>query len=359
MDKHILDIYSDYLISSFSFVTATGLSEALDGSLSHDKVTRFLSADDYDSKQLWQLVKPTIRQVESEKGVIIFDDVISAKPHTDESELICSHWDHANGRYVKGMNIVSCLYHDPKTKINIPTAFEPIIKPNLVTDPKTGKIKRKSDLTKNERLRRMLDICVYQNHIQFSFIVADVWYASKDNMIHIKQKLNKNFVMPIKTNRLIAFSKEEKLQGNWQQVQSTDLEAGKAYPVWVKELPFPVLLVKQVFVNENDSEGILYLVCSDTNQSSESMLNLYSKRWNIEPQYKSLKSNLGMTKSPTQATRTQQNHVFACFFAYFKLEKLRLKTNLNHFALKSKLYLKAVQASMNELQLFKEQYAFT
>jgi len=299
MDKHILDIYSDYLISSFSFVTATGLSAALDGSIAHDTFTRFLSKDDYDSKQLWQLVKPTIRQIESDQGVIIFDDVICEKPHTDESEFICFHWDHANGRYVKGMNIVSCLYHDPNTSINVPTAFDPVTKNIVFTDKKTGKQKRKSEVTKNERFRSMLDICVYQNHIQFSFVVADVWYASSDNMIHIKQKLNKDFVMPIKTNRLIAFSKEEKLQGNWQQVQSPDLEAGKAYTVWVKGLSFPVLLVKQVFTNENTSEGILYLVCSDISQSSESILKLYGKRWNIEPQYKSLKSNLGMTKSPT------------------------------------------------------------
>ena len=62
MDKQMLDIYSDYLISSFSYTTATGLSDALGGVISHDKITRFLSAGDYDSKQLWKLVKPTIRR---------------------------------------------------------------------------------------------------------------------------------------------------------------------------------------------------------------------------------------------------------------------------------------------------------
>jgi len=39
----IMDLYTDYLLSSFGQVTATGLSDLLDGSLSHDKVTRTLS----------------------------------------------------------------------------------------------------------------------------------------------------------------------------------------------------------------------------------------------------------------------------------------------------------------------------
>jgi len=66
LDTALLDIYTDYLISSFSYTTATGLSKALDGSISHDVFTRFLSADDYGSKDLWTLVKPQIRQIQND-----------------------------------------------------------------------------------------------------------------------------------------------------------------------------------------------------------------------------------------------------------------------------------------------------
>ena len=65
----MLDIYSDYLISSFSYTTATGLSKALSGMISHDKITRFLAADDYDSKQLWKLIKPTVRKIETDDSL--------------------------------------------------------------------------------------------------------------------------------------------------------------------------------------------------------------------------------------------------------------------------------------------------
>ena len=36
-----LDLYTDYLLSSFGAATATGLSQMVDGAVSHDKVTRF------------------------------------------------------------------------------------------------------------------------------------------------------------------------------------------------------------------------------------------------------------------------------------------------------------------------------
>ena len=38
MKKEILDLYSDYLLSSFGQVTATGLSRLLGGAVSHDHV---------------------------------------------------------------------------------------------------------------------------------------------------------------------------------------------------------------------------------------------------------------------------------------------------------------------------------
>ncbi len=56
MNKKILDIYTDYLISQNKYATATGLSDLLDGNISHDKITRFLNSGDFGSKELWQYV---------------------------------------------------------------------------------------------------------------------------------------------------------------------------------------------------------------------------------------------------------------------------------------------------------------
>jgi hypothetical protein len=58
MGCDILDIYSDYLIAQSQQATATGLSTLLDGSLSHDQITRFLNRNEFSSKDLWHYVKP-------------------------------------------------------------------------------------------------------------------------------------------------------------------------------------------------------------------------------------------------------------------------------------------------------------
>ncbi|MEM6349027.1 MAG: transposase, partial [Bacteroidota bacterium] len=48
--------------------------------------------------------------------------------------------------------------------------------------------------------------------------------------------------------------------------------------------------------------------------------------------------------------RTQANHIFAAFCALVQLEWIKIKTGLNHFAFKRKLYLKAIKATFKELQ---------
>ena len=110
MNKQHLELYTDYLLSTFGYATATGLERMMDGEISHDKTTRFLSEDDYTSKDLWLQVKPTVRKVESDEGVVIFDDTVQEKPYTDENEVMCWHYDHSKGRSVQGFNLLNCLY---------------------------------------------------------------------------------------------------------------------------------------------------------------------------------------------------------------------------------------------------------
>ncbi len=120
--KH-LELYSDYLIcNATGYATATGLSAMMDGDVSHDQITRFLSAEKCTSKDLWLKVKSVVRSCEAEDGVLIFDDSIAEKEWTDESDLICWHYDHCKSRNVKGINLLSALYH--ANDVSIPVAFE-------------------------------------------------------------------------------------------------------------------------------------------------------------------------------------------------------------------------------------------
>ena len=122
----LLEVYSDDLIITSSQTAATGLSKVLGGQTSHDRITRFLSEEDLTSKDLWKLVKPAVRQCESDDGVLIIDDSIEEKPHSKENGMICWHYDHTVNRNVKGINMVNLLY-SPKG-VSLPVSFEIIKK---------------------------------------------------------------------------------------------------------------------------------------------------------------------------------------------------------------------------------------
>lgn len=169
MNKKLLELYSDYIISSFGQITATGLSKALSGEITHDKVTRFLSREEFDSKKLWKLVKPVVREQEKEEGVIIVDDTIEQKPYTEESELVCWHHDHKSNRAVKGINLVNYIYSTGE--VNIPIGFDVVRKPIEFCSLKTQKRKRKATITKNELTRNHLKIC-QQNQIKYRYVLA-------------------------------------------------------------------------------------------------------------------------------------------------------------------------------------------
>lgn len=347
MDRELLELYTDYLISSFSYTTATGLSKFMDGTISHDKITRFLSKLDYASKDLWQVVKSKVRQIESEEGVLIFDDTIMEKPYTDENEIICWHFDHTKGLNIKGVNILNCLYY--AQGISIPVAFEIICKDQSYRDPKDGHFKRRASITKNEHLRSILEVCA-KNRLKYKYVLTDSWFCSKENMLYIKHDLSKEFIMAVKENRTVALSLEDKLKGNFVRIDSLQLEPNTTLLVYLKGVDFAVLLLKQVFTNKDGSEGVMYLVCSETSLSYHEITTIYQKRWKVEEFHKSIKSNTALGKSPTRTVRTQSNHFFASIYAFFKLEEIKIKHNLNHFAIKIKLYISALKASFEELQ---------
>jgi len=118
------------------------MSAMQNNEICHDTITRFLSVRAYDSKDLWKLIKLVIGKIETEDGVIIFDDTTEEKEYTNENDIMAWHFNHSKGRSVKGVNILFGIYHNNRT---VPIAFEIVKKKIKFTDPKTGKQKRKSD----------------------------------------------------------------------------------------------------------------------------------------------------------------------------------------------------------------------
>lgn len=356
-NPQILDIYSDYLLSSFALVTSTGLSRLLDNGYSHDQISRFLAQRKFTQKDFWKMVKKLIRKIESDEGVILIDDTIEEKPHSTENEIVCWHWDHSKNRNVKGINILNFLYHvelADGNDISMPVSYEIIEKTEQYFDVKSQKMKRKSPMTKNELLRNRLKNLVQLNKVKFKYVIWDTWFSAKENFEYLHYNLKKFFVGALKSNRKIALSRNEKLEGKFFKVEELDLQTNRSYKVWIKGLNFEVLLVKQIFTNKDGSTGELYLVTNDLSLNFQQICTIYQRRWKVETFHKSLKQNAGLEKSPTKYEVTQSNHIFASMIAFCKLEILKVKEHQNHFALKSRLYLKAIKAAFSELQELKK-----
>ena len=180
----------------------------------------------------------------------------------------------------------------------------------------------------------------------------DVWFASKENFEYIAKR-KKDFIAGIKSNRYFAASLEAKYQGKFQRVDSLELEDKQSVRGYLKGYDKEVLLVRRVFTNKDGSTGMLNLICSDISLDGDTIITIYEKRWKVEEYHKSLKSNAALGKSPTKTIRTQINHIFLSIMAVFKLECLKIKHHLNHFAIRAKLLIRANQIAFEELQRLK------
>jgi len=241
--------------------------------------------------------------------------------------------------------LLNCIYSSGQS--SIPVAFKLITKEIQYSDVETQKLKRKSSTTKNEDLIYMLKTCK-QNQLKWRYVLADSWFSSIGNMRFIHEKMKKHFILALKSNRLIALSREDKLQGRFHRIDSLDWSET---PIcgWVKGMDMPILLHRQIFKNKDGSEGILYLISNDIKLDKDSIETIYQKRWKVEVFHKNIKSNRALAKSPAKTKKTQSNHIFMSLLATVKLECLSLKKGLTTFALKTKLYIKAQKAAIEAL----------
>ena len=355
MDKEILDLYTDYLLSSFGQTTATGLSKLMEGAISHDQVSRMLASPKITSKDWWLMVKPQVRKIERTDGIMIIDDSIVEKPYTDENEIICWHYDHTKGRNVKGINFITTIYY--AQEVALPVAFEIVSKRDKYIDKKTGKDKRRSKITKNEYYRGMLQ-ATCKNKIPFKYVLNDIWFASAENMCFVKLDLKKNFIMALKSNRKVALCEDDKSKGKYQRIDQLEVPEDSTQIIYLESVPFPLHLVRQVFTNEDGSMGVRYLVTNDLTLDADQIITIYQKRWKVEEYHRSLKQNASLAKSPTRTETTQTNHFVASLWSFVKIELLKVQTNKNHYQLKAQLYYSALRQAFDELQNLQSELAF-
>jgi len=238
-------------------------------------------------------------------------------------------------------------------QVLLPVAYELVVKTQRC-NCKTGKEEWKSGRTKNEMFRDIVSVCV-QNSLRFNYVLCDSWYTNSENIKHVLG-LKKHLIGAVKSNLEVALSLQDKKAGKFTKLNQLKLELGLKQ-VYIRQLEVPVSLCKDIFINEDGSQAVQYLLCTDVTRSFQQVITTYQKRWGVEEYHKSLKQNTAVAKAPVKTMATQANHLFASICAFVKLERLKISENMNHFALKTKLYIKATQAAFQELAALKLKFA--
>ena len=113
-------------------------------------------------------------------------------------------------------------------------AFELVKKPIQYSDLASRKLKRKSDKTKNEMMREMIQTCIH-NALKFRFVLMDSWFSSEENFDYITGK-GRHFIAALKDNRLLALSEEDRKNKRFTRVDELIFSEQTPVRGWLRGL---------------------------------------------------------------------------------------------------------------------------
>jgi hypothetical protein len=289
--------YIEYLISTPSNYTCSNLADHLEG-VSHDAVSDFLQRDKLTARQLWELASQLIK--DSANSFLIVDDSVQDKRYSKNIELVKLQYSGNEHGLVRGIGIVNLVHSDG-------TDFYPI--DYRIYAPDTdGK-------TKNDHFGEMLIRAKTERGIQANTILFDAWYGSVANL-KLVHRLGMTFFTTIKSNRMVALSKEQGYihldELAWSEEQ---LQYGQS--VKLKEIPFRVQLFKLVATN-GDIEWAI------TNRQDDVDAHFVQDglkvRWQIEQLHRELKQLTGTESCQCRKQRSQRNHLACCYQAWLSIK---------------------------------------
>lgn len=305
--KCSLELYTKFLIANHNRYSGAELSKTSGSALSHDSVSKWLSDEEFDSKNLWPCVKDMI---EKETGYLIVDDSVLDKRFSRNNELAGRHWSGNEHRLICGIDLVNFLW--TKGEECIPC------------DYRIYQSEKKGVKTKNEHFRDMLATAKKRGFKPF-YILADCWYGSVENMKYI-EKQGWKFIMGAKENRQVSITKNI-----YVPISNLDWSKTLVQKVWLKE--FGYVMAAKIVVKNGD---VRYVVTNDLSLTDiDALKNHNDHRWNIETFHRGIKQTVGIEKCYSTLERSQRNHIFASFAAFVKLEYTRIHDGISWYEQKA------------------------
>lgn len=253
-------------------------------------ISRWLSQQRVQPKDLWDAAK---KEVGSQPGILIFDDVVINKSRSGKTELVNWQYSGAEHDVVKGIGVVNALWQTGKEQY-VPMDYR------IWNPPEDGK-------TKNNHFRDMLS-SVKSRSLHPEMVVADSWYSSLDNLKSIRSH-GWDWVMGLKSNRLVGKPH--------QQLKDLDMpDEGlvtylKGYG-WIRVFRF---------VTKHGRTD--YVGTSKLDLSREQVKEYFERRWSVEVLHKELKQTCGLQRCLANTGRTQRNHIGLSLLTWIRKHKRR------------------------------------
>jgi len=244
------------------------------------------------------------------RTVLIIDDTPYYRDRSKNVELLSRFKDHSkNNRYYKGFELLTMGWSDGQTFIPVDFRLSAnkedkklICGTSVKEDNRTLATKRRQD-ARRSKPDLVLDMLrnVKGTSAEAKYVSFDSWFSAPSAIINIKN-LGFDVVARLKSNKM-RYEFEGELLTLKEIYARSKKRRGRAS--WLLSVTVKVrhdnfkekISAKIVFVRDrNNRKNWIAIISTDTSLSEEEMIELYGKRWDIEPYHKMIKSYLKLEK---------------------------------------------------------------
>lgn len=307
--------YCQYLLSSQVNYTLTNLAEHLDR-FSHDTINRYLKGEKLSPRLLFEQVEGLLEH--DRDAHLIFDDTVLEKSFGPEIEPTRRQWSGNEKEVIRGIGVLSCVYVNPKTE------HFWVIDYRIFDPDSDGK-------SKPDHVREMLGL-VEHRALEFSTVLMDSWYASRELMLLI-EGMGKVFYCPLKSDRQVDDSGDE---NPYRRVDSlgwgkAELEQGKL----IKIKGFPKDHKVRLFRVVVSSRRTEWIVTNDLPRDSAGAAQKARRlRWKVEELFRESKQLTGIERCQCRSGRIQRNHIACALLVWSRLKELAYQSGQTVYQIK-------------------------
>jgi hypothetical protein len=189
--------------------------------------------------------------------------------------------------------------------------------------------------TKLDHRHDMLSNGVCHKQLQFTAVLMDSWYATKEVMLLI-EKLKKTYSCPLKDHRQVddsqgasAYRRVDAL--NWS-------EAERRHGKRVKLKGFPKDHQVSLFRVVLSSQRTDYVVTNDgTQQTTQAVQEACGWRWQVEQFHRETKHVTGLEGCQCRKARIVRNHIGCAMLVWGRLKQVAQETQRTIYRVKHEL----------------------